>query len=120
MSSPRLRASSSAAIILREPPLVEIPTATSSGRACAINWRRNTTSVPTSLAIALMLAGSIDSEMAGIGRQPLGGATQSMAQSLASVAEPPLPKRISLPPRRTRSSMASAVAAICSDCSSAT
>ena len=31
--------------------------ATSSGRACAINWRRNTTSVPTSLAIARDVGG---------------------------------------------------------------
>ena len=38
---------------------------------------------------------------------PAGGATQSMAQSLASVAEPPLPKMMSLPPWRSRSWMAS-------------
>ena len=49
-----------------DPPLVEIPTATSSGRACAIIWRRKMTSVPTSFANAVMLAGSSDNEMAGM------------------------------------------------------
>ena len=38
--------------MLREPPLVEMPIATSSGRACAMSWRRKITSVPTSLATA--------------------------------------------------------------------
>ena len=38
------------------------------GRACAISWRRKITSVPTSLAIAVMLAGSSDNETAGTGR----------------------------------------------------
>ena len=65
-----------------------------------MSWRRKTTSVPTSLAMAVTVAGSIASETAGIGREPGGGATQSIAQSLASVAEPPLPKMMSLPPRR--------------------
>ncbi len=53
--------------IFREPPLVEIATATSLGRACAIIWRRKISSVPTSLAIAVMLAGSMESETAGTG-----------------------------------------------------
>ena len=64
---PRLRASSSAMMTLREPPLVEIPMATSSGRACAMSWRRKMTSVPTSLAMAVRLAGSMESETAATG-----------------------------------------------------
>ena len=55
-------------MMLREPPLVEIATATSSGRAWAMSWRRKIDSVPTSLAMAVMLAGSSDSEIAGTGR----------------------------------------------------
>ena len=45
-------------MMLRDPPLVEMPTATSSGRACAMSWRRKMTSVPMSLATAVMFAGS--------------------------------------------------------------
>ena len=74
------------------------------------------TSVPTSLAIAVM-CGRLERERHGGNRphSPAGGATQSIAQSLASVAEPPLPKRMQLaaareplvrwraPPRRSRS-----------------
>ena len=75
--------------------------------ACAISWRRKIRSLPTSLAMAVMFAGSCDSEMAGIGRIAVRAARHSRcAQSLASVADPPLPNRISLPPRRSRSSMA--------------
>ena len=59
--------------MLREPPLVEMPIAISSGCAWAINWRRKITSVPTSLASAVMFAGSSESETAGMGRQPAGG-----------------------------------------------
>ena len=44
---------------------------------------------------------------------PGGGKKQSSAQSLASVADPPLPKRISFPPRRMRSRMAMAAFPIC-------
>ena len=46
------------------------------------------------------------SEMAGIAPYPAGGITQSIAQSFASVAEPPLPKMINLPPRSMRSRIA--------------
>ena len=53
--------------MLREPPLVEMPMATSSGRAWAMSWRRKISSVPTSLAMAVMLAGSMESETAGTG-----------------------------------------------------
>ncbi len=91
-------------------PLVEMATATSPGRPSAINCRKNTSSTPTSLAMALMLAGSIDSEMAGIGRMPGGGSTQSSTRSLASVAEPPLPNASSVPPAAIRSRIASAAA----------
>ena len=59
-----------------------------------------------------MLAGSKESDIAGTGRKPAGGATQSIAQSFASVADPPFPKRINLPPRLTRSPMASAAFAM--------
>ena len=55
-----------------------------------------------------------------MGFQPAGGAMQSMAKSLASVAEPPFPKMISLPPRRMRSAIALAALPICSDSSCAT
>ena len=65
-----MRASSSAITMLREPPLVEMPMATSSGLACAMSWRRKITSVPTSLASAVMLAGSMEREIAGIGAVP--------------------------------------------------
>ena len=41
---PRLRASSRAAMTLREPPLVESATTTSCGRTCAISCRRKTSS----------------------------------------------------------------------------
>ena len=120
MSRFRLRASSSAMTIFFEPPLVEIATATSSGRAWAINWRRKINSVPTSLAMAEIFAGSMESEIAGTAARPGGGMTQSIAQSLASVAEPPLPKIISLPPRATRSRIAAAALLIFSDSSCAT
>ena len=52
--------------MLPEPPLVEIPTATSSDRAWAMSWRAKMASLPMSLAIAVMLAGSEDNETAGI------------------------------------------------------
>ena len=91
--------------------------ATSSGRACAISWRRKMSSTPTSLATAVMLAGSRASEIAGTGGSRRAAATQSIAQSLASVAEPPLPKRISFPPRGRRSRMAAMAAPIASACS---
>ncbi len=54
-------------MMLLDPPLVEIATATSSGCACAISWRRKIASVPTSLATAVMFAGSSDSDTAGTG-----------------------------------------------------
>ena len=91
-------------MMLREPPLVEIPTATSSGRACAISWRRKISSVPTSLAMAVIFAGSMRQRDGGNRLDnPPAAARNRCAQSLASVAEPPLPKMISLPPRSTRS-----------------
>src|SRR5215212_6960854 len=109
VSKPRLRASASAASILAEPPLVEIPTAMSSGLACAMSWRAKIASVPMSLAKAVMLAGSAARETAGIVPQPGGGSTQSETRSFASVAEPPLPKVISFPPRSSRSDTAAAI-----------
>ena len=45
---------------LREPPLVEMATATSPASAWAMSWRRKTTSEPTSLAMAVTVAGSRD------------------------------------------------------------
>src|ERR1700733_6257728 len=51
--------------MLREPPLVEIPIATSCGFACARSCRKKITSTPTSLASAVMLAGSMEREIAG-------------------------------------------------------
>ena len=56
-----------------EPPLVEIPTATSSGLAWAMSCRAKIASVPMSLAMAVMLAGSADRETAGIVPNPGGG-----------------------------------------------
>ena len=58
--------------MFRDPPLVEIAMATSSGWACAIICRRKITSVPTSLAMAVIFAGSSASETAGTGFQPDG------------------------------------------------
>src|SRR5215208_3869420 len=81
VSSPRFRASASAASILAEPPLVEIPTATSSGLAWAMSWRAKIASVPISLAMAVTLAGSADRETAGIVAKPWGGSTQSETKS---------------------------------------
>ncbi len=50
------------------------------------------------------MAGSRASEIAGMGWKPLSGTTQSSAQSLASVAEPPLPKRMQLAAARAAGS----------------
>ena len=58
---------------------------------------------PTSLAMAVIVAGSAASESAGTAAKPAGGDTQSSAQSVASVAEPPLPKSNSRPPARNSS-----------------
>jgi hypothetical protein len=106
---------------LAEPPLVEIPTATSSGLAWAMSWRVKIASVPMSLAMAVMLAGSEDRETAGTALQPGGGSTQSETRSFASVAEPPLPKAISFPPRFSRPAMDAAVSemAVISDSATA-
>src|SRR5215203_688156 len=73
--------------MLAEPPLVEIPIATSSGFAWAMSWRAKIASVPMSLAMAVMLAGSADRETAGILPKPGGGSRQSETRSFASVAE---------------------------------
>src|SRR4028118_275234 len=78
--------------MLGDPPLVEKATATSSGRACAMSWRVKIASVPMSLAMAVMLAGSAESDTAGMGFMPYGGAAQSATRSFASVAEPPWPR----------------------------
>ena len=85
--------------MLRDPPLVEIPMATSSGLR---------------LRDQLAQKDYFDSNVVGdrgdvrglqgerySGHRAItggGGKTQSMAKSLASVAEPPFPKMISLPP----------------------
>ena len=105
MSKPRLRASSSAATTFFEPPLVDIAKATSAGRDCAISWRTKVSSTPTSLAIAERIAGSAASEIAGIGACGV-SSTQSSAKSVASVAEPPLPKISSRPPAASRCAIA--------------
>ncbi len=114
-----LCASTSAAAILREAPLVEIATTTSPGRLLAINCRENISSTPTSLPMALNTAGSAENEIAGIGREPSELATQSSTKSLASVAEPPLPNTNSAPPASTRRAMAIAASANGPDCSAA-
>ena len=49
-----------------------------------------------------MLAGSIAKEIARIGGKPFGGSMQSNTRSFASVAEPPLPKAINVPPACNR------------------
>ena len=94
------------AMILREPPLVEMPIATSSGRAWAINCRRK-------IDFGADVVGDGGDvrrfhDQRNRGNRPIagGGTMQSIAQSLASVAEPPLPNRISFPPRSTRSAIA--------------
>src|SRR5215211_2347488 len=106
--SPRFLASASAASMLAEPPLVEIPTATSSGLAWAMSWRAKIASAPMSFAMAVMLAGSAERETAGITPNLDGGSTQSETRSFASVAEPPLPKAMSFPPRSSRPAIAAA------------
>ena len=98
-----MRASARAARMFADPPLVEKATATSSGRAWAMSWRAKTASAPMSLAMAVTLAGSAESEIAGTGFRPGGGSTQSATRSFASVADPPLPKAMILPPRPSRS-----------------
>ena len=70
--------------------------------------------------MAERFAGSMESEIAGMAANPAGGMMQSMAKSLASVAEPPLPKIMSLPPRAMRSRIAAAALPIFSDSSCAT
>ncbi len=55
--------------MLRDPPLVENATATSSGRACAMSCRRKMTSMPTSLATAVT-RGRLERERDG-GHRPI-------------------------------------------------
>ena len=91
--------------MLREPPLVEMPTAMSSLRAWAINWRRKMRSAPTSLAIAVRLAGSsesgngghraksgwrkhaIDGEVVGVGRRASVAEQDQLAAALHSLMD---------------------------------
>ena len=107
-------------MMFRDPPLVEIPTATSFGRACAISCAKKDDLRSDIVREGRDVGGF---ERKRNGRNGLitdGGEMQSSAQSFASVADPPLPKRISLPPRLSRSRIAKAASAICSDSSRAT
>ena len=58
VSMPWRAACSNAEIRLRESPLVEMPSAMSSGAKCAISWRANTRSNPTSFASAVSTVAS--------------------------------------------------------------
>ena len=98
----------SAASILAE-PLVEIPTATSSALAWAMSWRAKIASVPMSLAMAVTLAGSADRRPPESYPSRAAGLRSLETRSFASVAEPPLPKVMSLPPRSSRSATAAAI-----------
>ena len=104
--------------MLRDPPLVEKAMATSSGLR-----------VRDQLAQENDVGADVVGDGGDVGRLQrerdrrdgpisLGGATQSIIQSLASVADPPLPKRISFPPRSRRSCDRRARVAQCASASS--
>ena len=94
--SPRTRSSParaaaprpSAAITFADDPEVDSVSSVSPARPCAITWREKIASTPMSLAIAVSTAGSSVRSRA---RRPR--ARRSATTSIASVAEPPLPKR---------------------------
>ena len=84
-----------------ELPLVDMPISPSPARACAITWRTNTCSKPTSLPTAVIIAMSATRLIAAsAGRPAVIGCTNSTATCDASQLEPPLPIENSRPPRR--------------------
>src|SRR5690348_5454034 len=112
VSMPRRLASSNARSRLSEFPLVDSPTAMSSGRANAASCRANTTSTPTSLHSAVITEVSLASPNAGSGEKSPPGFRNSVASWAASVALPPLPKANSRPPAANLAAISRAHASI--------
>src|SRR5690349_4773606 len=112
VSMPRRPASSNARSRLSEFPLVDSPTAMSSGRPNAASCRANTTSTPTSLHSAVITEVSLASPNAGSGGKSPPGFRNSAASWAASVALPPLPKANSRPPAANRAAISRAHASI--------
>ncbi len=68
-------------------------------------------STPTSLAMAVRIAGSSERSSARREGHPWGAARRSATASMASVAEPPLPSASTVPPPSVAARIAAAAAA---------
>jgi hypothetical protein len=106
VSIPARWAASSPRSTLRHSPSADTPNAMSTGLPSIESWQLKTSSSPCRSATPSTVAISLTSDSAGSARFPtMTGWTNSTEMCCASVAEVPMPKTSSVPPREKRSAM---------------